>query len=372
MIWVVVLLLSLISLLAVYSTTNAMAIAKDVSTEYFVFTHFVQLCLGLGILFLAHKINFTYYAGISKILLPLAIILMVVTTLAGEEINSAKRWLKVPIIELSFQTSDLAKLALILFLARTIARKQAIIKDFKNGFLPLMVPVVIMCLLIAPADLSTAAMLFSVSMLMLFIGRAQIKHIALLLAAGLVGLSLFILIANASGYEGRMTTWKNRWEQFVNPEMQTAQNEHAKMAIASGEWLGKGPGRGDQRNFLPNPYADFIFAIIVEEYGFVGAIFLLCLYLLLLHRSIRILLKSPNSFGALLAVGLSLLVVFQALINMGVAVHLLPVTGLTLPLISKGGTSLIFTTFAIGIVLSVSARVEDGKDLNPKSVSASA
>lgn len=365
-IWVIIFLLSLISMLAVYSTTKSLALATGKSTEYYVLTHLMQLGLGLVVLYFAHKIDFRLYSGISKILLPLAIVLMIVTNIAGVEINDARRWLKVPVIGLQFQTSDLAKLALIMFLSRTIARKQSIIEDFKNGFLPLMLPVVAMCLLIAPSDLSTAAMLFAVCVLLLFIGRAKLKHIGYLIGAGIVGLTLFITVMLAIGERMRIDTWLSRWQQFVSEEVETDQNKHAKMAIASGEVFGKGPGQSDQRSFLPNPYADFIFAIIVEEYGFVGALFLICLYLLFLHRSIRILFKSPNSFGALLAVGLTLLIVFQAFINMGVAVNLFPVTGLTLPLVSKGGTSILFTTFAVGIILSVSARVEEGKDLNPK------
>lgn len=365
-IWVIIFLLSLISMLAVYSTTKSLALATGKSTEYYVLTHLMQLGLGLVVLYFAHKIDFRLYSGISKILLPLAIVLMIVTNIAGVEINDARRWLKVPVIGLQFQTSDLAKLALIMFLSRTIARKQGTIEDFKNGFLPLMLPVIAMCLLIAPSDLSTAAMLFAVCVLLLFIGRAKIKHIGYLIGAGVVGLTLFITVMLAIGERMRIDTWLSRWQQFTSEEIETDQNKHAKMAIASGEVFGKGPGQSDQRSFLPNPYADFIFAIIVEEYGFVGALFLICLYLLFLHRSIRILFKSPNSFGALLAVGLTLLIVFQAFINMGVAVNLFPVTGLTLPLVSKGGTSILFTTFAVGIILSVSARVEEGKDLNPK------
>lgn len=353
-------------MLAVYSTTKSLALATGKSTEYYVLTHLMQLGLGLVVLYFAHKIDFRLYSGISKILLPLAIVLMIVTNIAGVEINDARRWLRVPVIGLQFQTSDLAKLALIMFLSRTIARKQGTIEDFKNGFLPLMLPVIAMCLLIAPSDLSTAAMLFAVCVLLLFIGRAKIKHIGYLIGAGIVGLTLFITVMLAIGEPMRIETWSNRWKQFTSEEIETDQNKHAKMAIASGEVFGKGPGQSDQRSFLPNPYADFIFAIIVEEYGFVGALFLICLYLLFLHRSIRILFKSPNSFGALLAVGLTLLIVFQAFINMGVAVNLFPVTGLTLPLVSKGGTSILFTTFAVGIILSVSARVEEGKDLNPK------
>lgn len=358
-IWAIILFLSLMSVLAIYSSTKSLAyVHQEGNTEYYVLKHLILMLFGFGIIFGAHKLNFRFYSGISKVLLPVSILLLIATYIWGVERNDAVRWLELPVIGVEFQTSDFAKFALIMFLSRTIAKKQDIIQDLRKGFLPLMIPILLVCLLIAPADLSTAAMLLFTSIVLLFIGRAKIGHIGYVLLAAILGLGLFILIAYAVGYEGRILTWTNRIIDFFSNSDGSYQNVQAKIAIAKGGIFGEGPGNSTQRNFLPTAFSDFIFAIIVEEYGFLGALFIISLYLLLLHRTIRIILKAPNSFGALLAVGLSLSLVIQAFLNMGVAVHLFPVTGLPLPLVSMGGTSLWFTSFALGVILSVSAHSE--------------
>jgi cell division protein FtsW len=274
------------------------------------------------------------------------------------DINNAKRWLTIPIINLSFQTSDLAKLALIMYMARVLSKKQETIKDFKTGFLPAVIPPLIICALIAPSNLSTASILFATCILLMFIGRVKLKYIFSMIGAGILALALIIIIALFTPFHARVLTWHSRIDNFMNDDKGSYQVQQAKIAIANGGIIGSGPGNSKQRNFLPSPYADFIYAIIIEEYGLVGAFIIVALYLLFLQRCIKIFIKSPGAFGAFLAIGLSFALVFQALINMAVAVNLLPVTGVTLPLISMGGTSIWFTSISIGIILSVSRYVE--------------
>lgn len=362
-IWGILLLLSLISVLAIYSSTKSLAYSlKDGNTEYFILKHLVMMLFGFGVIYFSHKINFRFYSGFSKVLLPIAFLLMILTNVAGIEVNDARRWLPLPGTGLTIQTSDIAKLALIMFLARTIAKKQDIIEDFKKGFLPLMVPILAICLTIAPSDFSTAATLLFTSIVLLFIGRSKLKHIGLILLGAIVGMALLIGLAEIFDWDFlRSSTWSSRLSDFFSDGDGSFQNQQAKIAIAKGGFFGEGPGNSTQRNFLPNPYADFIYAIIVEEYGLLGGLLIISLYLLLLHRSIRIIIKSPNSFGALLAVGLTMSLVIQAFLNMGVAVHILPNTGLPLPFVSMGGTSLLFSSFALGVILSVSAFSEDNQ-----------
>lgn len=371
-IWGIILLLSLISVLAIYSSTKSLAYSlKSGNTEYFILKHLVMMIFGFGVIYFSHKVNFKFYSGFSKVLLPVAFILMVLTNIIGIEVNDARRWLPLPGTGLTIQTSDIAKLALIMFLARTIAKKQDIISDFKKGFSPLMVPILAICLTIAPSDFSTAATLLFTSIVLLFIGRSELKHIGLVLLAAILGLAILIGLAELFTWEFlRVETWIARLSDFFSGGDGSFQNQQAKIAISQGGTVGLGPGNSVQRNFLPNPYADFIYAIIVEEYGLVGGILIIALYLLLLHRSIRIIIKSPNSFGALLAVGLTMSLVIQAFLNMGVAVHLLPNTGLPLPFISMGGTSLLFSSFALGIILSVSAYSEDNTSTSKAKASA--
>lgn len=358
-IWGIIMFLSLISVLAIYSSTKSLGYyTKGGNTEYYVLKHLIVMGFGFIVIYFAHNINFKFYSGFSKVLLPVAFLLMLLTYAVGIEVNDAKRWLPLPGTGLTIQTSDIAKLGLIMFLARTIAKKQDIIDDFKKGFLPLMVPILAICLIIAPSDFSTAATLLLTSIVLLFVGGSKLKHIGLVLLAAVVGLFILIGLAEIFTWDFlRLETWISRLSSFFSGEI-SFQNEQAKIAIAKGGIFGAGPGNSVQRNFLPNPYADFIYAIIIEEYGFLGGFVIIFLYLLFLHRSIRILIKTPNSFGALLAVGLTISLVVQAFLNMGVAVHLFPNTGLPLPLVSMGGTSTLFTCFALGVILSVSAHSE--------------
>jgi len=372
-IWIIVFMLSIFSLLAVYSSTGTMAYKyQSGNTEYYLFKHLFLMCFGLAMLYLCHKINYVYYSRVSQILLWISVPLLIFTYIAGSNINQAHRWITLPGINLSFQTSDLAKLALIMYTARMLSKKQEVITDFKKGTLPIILPAIIICGLIAPANLSTAAVLFATCLLIMFIGRMNFKHIALIVFSGLIFIVSIIIVLHKIGQSthhpiGRVETWVSRVENFMGDGNQEEyfQSQQAKIAVATGGFFGKGPGNSVEKNFLPNPYSDFIFAIIVEEYGYLGGLFLIFLYMLLLYRSIRIVVKSPKAFGALLAAGLCFSLVLQAFVNMGVAVHIFPVTGLTMPLVSMGGTSLWFTSIAFGIILSVSRDIEENEELEP-------
>ncbi len=362
-IWFVVFVLYIFSLLAVYSSTGTLAYKyHGGNTEYYMLKQLVIILLGFGLMYLVHKVNYTYFSRISQIALFVSIPLLIITLFAGVNLNEARRVLPL-LFGFTFQTSDLAKLALIMYLARLLTMRQDNIKDFKSAFVPIMLPVIIICFLILPANFSTAAILFTTSLVIMFIGRVNLKHIFSIIGIGLVSLFLMVLIAQSSpNLLPRLNTWVSRIENFKSGEDNSEENyqvEQAKIAIASGGIVGKMPGNSDQRNFLPHPYSDFIYAIIIEEYGLIGGVFILLLYLILLFRAVKIVTKAPGNFGAFLAIGIAFSLVFQALINMGVAVHLLPVTGQTLPLVSMGGTSLWFTSISIGIILSVSREIEN-------------
>ena len=365
-IWAVVILLSLSSTLAVYSSISTLAYkSASKSQEIFMIKHIITLILGLGLMYWIHTIKYTYFSRISQLAYWLSVPLLLVTLVMGTNLNSASRWLTIPGVDVSFQTSDLAKLALIMYVARLVAKKQGQVDDFKQTFLPIMVAIFVVCGLILPANFSTAAVLFATCMLIMFVGRINIKYLLGLVGSGIVLFSLFVVVALNSNNEGRIGTWKKRIENFSNDEVKDVnanyQVNQAKIAIATGGWSGKGPGKSTQRNFLPHPYSDFIYAFIIEEYGLGGGIFILFLYLTLLLRTIIIASKIDNPFGTFLALGCCFLLVFQAMINMAVGVNLFPVTGQPLPFLSKGGTSFMFTGIAIGIILSVSRGIETNK-----------
>jgi len=363
-IWAVVIVLSVISLLAVYSSTGTLAYRyQSGNTEYYMIKHFLILAFGLLFMYFAHLIKFTYYSRIFQIALYIAVPLLILTFFVGLNLNEAKRVLPLP-FNLSFQTSDLAKLTLVIYLARLLTKKQDEIKSFKSAFVPLMLPVLLVCGLILPENFSTAALLFVTCLVLMFIGRVNMTYILSLVGLGIVALVIFIsVLYNMPGEkQGRLWTWKNRVENFVNQDVDSESNyqvEQSKIAIASGGIIGKGPGNSTQRNFLPHPYSDFIFAIVAEEYGLLGASFIVLLYLILFFRAVKIVSKIPQNFGAFLVIGVSFNLVLQAMINMAVAVNLLPVTGQPLPLLSMGGTSIWFTSLSIGIILSVSKEINN-------------
>ena len=361
-IWLVVLLLAILSVLAVYSSIVTLAYKyQGGDTLYYLFKHAIILVVGFGLMILAHNLNYKYYSRIAQIAIVISIPLLLLTLLTGANINDASRWLVIPVINQTFQTSDLAKLALIMYLARILYKKQASLNDFKSVFIYLMLPVLLVCGFIFPANFSTAAMLFTTSMIIMFIGRVPIKYMLSLLGIILATLLLALTVASAKpDLLPRLGTWVSRIETFTQggDSDSNFQADQAKIAIATGGIIGKGPGGSTQRNFLPHPYSDFIYAIVIEEYGLVGGFSVIILYLILFYRGVKIAQRAEKTFGTFLAVGLSFSLVFQAMINMAVAVNLFPVTGQPLPLVSMGGTSIWFTCLAIGIILSVSRKSE--------------
>jgi cell division protein FtsW len=376
-IWAIVILLTMVSILVVYSSIGSLAYRMNKSTESYLFRQVGYICLGVLIIYFAHRVNYTIYSRVASILFIISIPLLLYTLKYGSHINDASRWIKLPVINLTFQTSDLAKLALFMYLSRLLSRRQNVIKDFKKGFVPLIIPVAVICLLIAPANLSTSLLIGGTALMLMFIGRARSRHILMVIGAALI--PIIILVSVATHYYnqeehtsedlpavlsiGRIPTWVKRVQDFMYADKADAsyQIQQAKIAIATGGLFGKGPGKSEQRNFLPHPYSDFIYAIIIEEYGLAGGTIILLIYLLFLFRSIRLFQRCPYAFGAFLAVALSFTLVIQALVNMAVNVNLFPTTGVTLPLVSMGGSSLLFTCFSIGIILSVARNVEQAE-----------
>lgn len=310
-------------------------------------------------MYLTHLIRYSHYALIAKIGLVIVVPLLLMTLVLG----SGSRWLIIPGTRISFQTSDFAKMVLIIYVARLLARKQEIIKDLKTGFIPVIIPIMIVCGLILPANFSTAALLFLTCLVLMFVGRVKIRYILSLIAIGLAGLSILLLISTQyPKVLPRLGIWVNRIKSYIHNEksndVESFQADQAKMAIAKGGILGSTPGKSEQKDYLPQSSSDLIFAIIIEEYGLSGALVLILMYLTLLYRCIRITIRSPGTFGAFLTMGLCINFIIQSMMNMGVAVGLLPVTGQPLPFISWGGTSIIFTSIALGIILSVSKEAE--------------
>jgi cell division protein FtsW len=360
-IWTVVLLLSLLSILVVYSSVVALAYRyKNGDTASYLIKHIFIVGSGIMLMYLIHKVKYSYFSRISQIAIILAAPLLLYTLLKGVSAGEAARWLAIPGTSLTFQTSDFAKLALITYVARMLSIKQDVIKDFKQAFVPIVIPVGIICALILPANFSTAALLFLTCLILMFVGRMNAKHLLLLIGSAIVlGALLITLIFNFPKLFRRGETWKARIENFISGDAETNfQADQAKIAIATGQIFGKGPGNSMERNFLPQASSDFIFAILIEEWGLITAVVIVFLYIVLLFRGVRIANKSERTFGSLLAIGLTFSLVFQAMINMAVAVNLFPVTGQPLPLVSMGGTSIWFTSIAVGIILSVSRETD--------------
>ena len=363
-IWAIVIVLSLISLIAIYSSTGSLAYRmKDGHAEVYLIKRLFIVAIGLLIMFVAHNINYTLYKKYAFIALMVGVGLLLYTIVSGGvNLNNASRWVQVPLVNVTFQASDFAKLALFVFLAAQLSKMQNVQGDLKKIIVRIFLPVGIVCLLIARDNMSTALLIGVSCGIMFFIGRIQWKYIL-----GLVGV-LILVISLAVMFSPRAVTWKNRILNFTGAAKseqsykapENYQVTQGKIAIAKGGLFGKGPGNSTQRNFLPHSYSDYIYSIIIEEYGLIiGGMGMIFLYLLFLWRSIIIFRKCPYAFGSFLAVGLSFSLVFQAFVNMAVNVNLFPVTGLTLPLVSKGGSSVWFTCLTIGIILSVSKFVEE-------------
>lgn len=391
-IWGIVVLLSLISILVVYSATGSLAYKMyKGNTSVYLFKQVSFSLVGLTLIYFLHRINYTIFSKVATILFLISIPLLLYTLLFGAKINDGSRWIKLPIINMTIQTSDLAKLALFMYISRLLSKKQATIKDFKKGFIPVVMPVMIICALIMPANLSNALLTGATALLLMFIGRVSMKHILLTIGVALIPVLIIILVAKLT-YTGKPTdelkktgmaekvktfgrfgTWVKRVQDFMYAKDNETpyQVQQAKIAIANGSvMVGLGPGNSRQRNYLPQAYNDFIYSIIIEEYGLLGGAFIIFIYLLFLFRCIRIFRRCPYAFGAFLALGLSFTLVIQAVANMAVNVNLVPVTGVTLPLVSMGGSSFLFTCGAIGIILSVARNVEqmEGKEPLPDNI----
>lgn len=347
-IWAVVLALSLISILVVYSSIGTLAYKRTASPESYLLKHTFMVFLGLAAMWFAHKIDYRYYSKISRFALWVSVPLLIYTFTNGTTINEAARWITLPLINTSFQPSDFASLALIINLASMLSKKQQNIEDLKDTLFPVLIWSGVICGLIALTNLSSAILLFATCMLVMFIGRVPVKYLAMLVLVGL----LVGAVALKFGVRGE--TAKNRILSFVNGTELPFQARHGRIAVATGGIFGKGPGNSDQRNILPHPYSDFVYAIVIEEYGMIGGCIVLILYLILLHRGMNAAYNSERAFGGLLSAGLSFDLVCQAMVNMGVVVGLGPVTGQPLPLISMGGTAMVFTGLSVGIILSVS------------------
>lgn len=380
-IWALVVLLTLVSLLAVYSATGSLAYKNyKGNTEIYLFKQIAFILVGIMVIYFAHLVNYTFYSRAAKIAFGISLILLFYTLFFGVRMNEGSRWIRLPLINMTMQTSDFAKLALFMYLARLLSKKQDVIKDFKKGFIPVITPVVLTCILIAPANLSTALLLGASCLLLLFIGRVNTKHILATIGIALIPIVFLISAAvmrhgktssddvvtpvkkTSSTLFGRVDTWIGRMESFIygskDVDNDAYQVNQAKIAISNGGVFGVGPGNSTTRDYLPQAYNDFIYAIIIEEYGLVGGAFIMFIYLVFLYRCIRIFKRCPFAFGAFLALGLSFTLAIQAVANMAVTVNLFPVTGVTLPLVSMGGTSFIFTCLAIGIILSVARNAE--------------
>lgn len=379
-IWALVVLLTLVSLLAVYSATGSLAYKNyKGNTEIYLFKQVAFILAGIMVIYFAHLVNYTFYSRAAKIIFLLSLPLLFYTLFFGVKMNEGSRWIRLPIINMTMQTSDLAKLALFMYLARLLSKKQDVIKDLKKGFLPVIWPVALTCALIAPANLSTALLLGASCLMLLFIGRVNTKHILMTIGIALIPIAFLVAAAvirhksdkeemiaakkSSSALTARVDTWIGRVESFIYGSKDDVDNgayqvNQAKIAIAKGGVFGLGPGNSTTRDFLPQAYNDFIYAIIIEEYGLLGGAFIMFIYLVFLYRCIRIFKRCPFAFGAFLALGLSFTLAIQAVANMAVTVNLFPVTGVTLPLVSMGGTSFIFTCLAIGIILSVARNVE--------------
>lgn len=355
-IWLVIIILLVVSLLSVFSSTGSLAYQhRSGNTFFYLFRQLKYILLGLLVIYLTHLIPYRVFSRFSVVALYISVPLLILTLIAGTNINSATRWLEIPGIGLTVQPSDFAKIALVMFLAKVLSVNQNNISDFKNVFLKVVGAILLVCALILPANFSTAAIVFTTAFSLLFIARIPFRYLGLLIFSGVFAITLFVGVVLLFEIDSRVYTWINRVENFAQGEGDNYQADQAKVAIVQGGIMGKGPGNSTQRNLLPHPYSDFIYAIIIEEYGsLLGGLLMIFLYLWLFYRAGLIIRRSRSTYGAFLAFGLSMGLVLQAFVNMAVAVGLVPVTGQTLPLVSMGGSSIFFTSMAIGMILSVS------------------
>lgn len=363
-IWAVVSIMAIISFLPVYSaSTNLVYVANNGTTTSHLLKHAFLIICGYLIIYGVHKVPYRYFSGGSILALPLVVVLLIYTLMQGTTISgaNASRWLNIPILGIGFQTSTLAGLVLMVYVARYLSRQKDKVIVFKESILQLWLPIAITLLFILPANFSTTAIIFSMILLLCFIGGYPFKYLASVVGIGVVVLTLFVLTAKAfpNVMPNRVDTWISRIDNFSNKNSEEGyQVEKAKIAIATGGIHGLGPGKSVQKSFLPQSSSDFIFAIIVEEFGLIGAGVIIILYIFFFIRILIVAKKATTIFGSLVVIGVGFPIIFRAIINMAVAVNLFPVTGQTLPLFSSGGTSIWMTCIGIGIILSVSANKE--------------
>ncbi|MGB2305326.1 MAG: FtsW/RodA/SpoVE family cell cycle protein [Flavobacteriaceae bacterium] len=375
--WGILALLAIFSFFPVFSASSNLAyvVGKGTPWEY-LFKHMLILIFGFGFMIGVHKIPYQYFKGISILLLPVAILLLLYTATQGTVIDgaNASRWIRIPFVGLSFQTSTLASVVLMIYVAYYLSKNNETPQTFKASILPLWLPVSLVVLLILPSNLSTSVLIFLMVMMLVFLGGYPIQHLLVVLGGALLFLTLFVLTAKAfpDAIPNRVDTWISRIENYKQPTAAGSDNyqvERAKIAIATGGVTGLGVGKSVMKNFLPQSSSDFIYAIIVEEFGLVGGIGLILSYLIILFRIIVIAHRTPTIFGKLVVIGVGVPIIFQALINMGVAVQILPVTGQTLPMVSSGGTAAWMTCIAFGIILSVSAAHYKNEEQNETKIS---
>lgn len=363
-IWALVVLLGIVSMAAVFSSVSSLAYTdRGGAVSYYLIKHGAFLGLGLVVIYICHLLAYTKFSRWAPGMLLVAVVALALTMLMGPDINNARRWLRVPFTGLTIQTSEFAKLALIVFVARSIGSKQDIIKDFKGAFVPIILPVIGICMMIAINDLGSAAMLFLICLLMMVVGRVAFEYVVLLILAGICAFSLMVMVGGKyPELLPRAATWQKRLDVYFNPELADAdaryQTNEALVAVANGGIIGVGPGNSTRRAYVPSAHSDFIYSIVVEEYGAVGGVTLIGLYVLLFFRVVRLVTKSSKAFGAMVAFGIGLSLLLQAFYNIAVNLDLVPVTGITLPFVSMGGTSILLTCVSFGIILSVSKYIE--------------
>jgi len=367
-IWAIVAILALFSFMPVFSaSTNLVYVVGKGSTMGYLLKHMVLVIMGFVIIYIVHRIPYRYFSGGSVLMIPVVVMLLIFTLAQGTLIGgeNASRWIRIPFVGIGFQTSTLAGVVLMVYVARYLAKNRDKVIDFKESLIQFWLPIGLVLILILPANFSTTAIIFSMILVMSFIGGYPLKYLGYIVGIGVFSLALFILVVKAfpDAMPNRVQTWQSRIENFAaNEGKESYQVEKAKIAIATGGMVGKGPGKSVQKNFLPQSTSDFIYAIIIEEFGLIGGVLIVSIYFLLLFRLFVVVRNTATVFGSLLVLGVGLSIIFQAIINMCVATNLFPVTGQTLPLISSGGTSIWMTCFALGMVLSVSASKEETEE----------
>jgi len=373
-IWGIIVILAIISIIEVYSSTGTLAFKyQNGNTSYYILKHSSFLFLGFAVIWAVHNIRYRIFSYASILVLPLSAGLLLLTLITGSSINEASRWLTIPVLGLSFQPSELAKLALIIFTARKLSANQSEEHPPQEAFRPIIIWTIIICGLIFKEDFSSAILIGGIIMLMMYIGRVPFKYLFSTVVTGLIIIGFLLLAAkytdNVRGLH-RAETWLTRIESYFDAENASSdasyQSDQAKIAISSGGVFGKFFGNSRQSNYLPHPYSDFIYAIIVEEGGLIAGVFVIFLYLILLYRAIYAARRCKKSFPLFLITGLTTALVLQAFAHIFVCVGILPVTGQTLPFISMGGTSLLLTSLSFGMILSVTQYAISSKEDKPK------